>query len=134
MPPLCSTVRILRVQSRMRTEAPRMSDSSDVSCRLGRKRRRVLLLAWLTLLPLSTPLPVIWQRRDIFGAPWSDREARLIADRSQGVKAVTSRPREAAAIQTPPPLAGEGVGPARRNQHNASMRACYGTQSKKVLA
>jgi hypothetical protein len=47
-----------------------------------------LLLAWLTLLPLSTPLPVIWQRRDIFGAPWSDREARLIADRGQGVKAV----------------------------------------------
>jgi hypothetical protein len=23
------------------------------------------LLAWLTLLPVSTPLPVIWQRRDM---------------------------------------------------------------------
>jgi hypothetical protein len=29
---------------------------------LGRKRRRVLLWAWLTLLPANTPLPVIAQR------------------------------------------------------------------------
>src|SRR5579883_1762994 len=71
MPPLCSTVRIARVESRIRTASPRVSDSIDVSCRLGRKRRRVLLLAWLTLLPVRTPLPVIWQRRDIAKKPRS---------------------------------------------------------------
>ena len=38
---------------------PSASESSDVVCRLGRKRRLVLLLAWLTLLPTCTPLPVI---------------------------------------------------------------------------
>src|SRR4051794_36302888 len=67
MPPFCSMVRIARVQSRIRTDCPRTSDSSEASWRLGRKRRRVRLLAWLTLLPVSTPLPVIWQRRDIAG-------------------------------------------------------------------
>src|SRR5690606_32220672 len=35
------------------------------SCRLGRKRRRVLLFACETLLPVCTPLPVTWQTRDI---------------------------------------------------------------------
>src|SRR5690606_17856629 len=35
------------------------------SCRLGRKRRRVLLLACETLLPVCTPLPVTWHTRDI---------------------------------------------------------------------
>src|SRR5215471_11010944 len=65
MPPLRSTVRIARVESRSRTSEPRISESSELSWRLGRKRRRVLLLAWLTLLPVSTPLPVISQRRDI---------------------------------------------------------------------
>ena len=34
-------------------------------CRFGRNRRRVLLLAWLTLLPVSTPLRVRMQRRAI---------------------------------------------------------------------
>ena len=67
MPPLYSMVRIARVDSRMRTCTPRTSDSSEVSCRFGRNLRRVRLLAWLTLLPVSTPLPVIWQRRDIVG-------------------------------------------------------------------
>src|ERR1039458_3224729 len=71
MPPLCSMVRMARVHRRRRTDEPSASDSSEVSCRLGRKRRRVLLLAWLTLLPACTPLPVISQRRDIFGNPWA---------------------------------------------------------------
>src|SRR5271165_1188033 len=75
MPPLCSTVRIARVDRRRRTDAPSTSDSREVSCRLGRKRRRVLLLAWLTLLPVSTPLPVISQRRDIRGHPWASEGA-----------------------------------------------------------
>src|ERR1700760_2823383 len=73
IPPLCSTVRIARVDSRMRTSCPRVSDNNDATCRFGRKRRRVLLLAWLTLLPDKTPLPVISQRRDI--APNSSRHS-----------------------------------------------------------
>src|SRR3954453_16429163 len=40
MPPLCSTVRMARVDRRMRTGWPRMSDSIEVTCRLGRKRGR----------------------------------------------------------------------------------------------
>src|SRR5690606_35647689 len=36
------------------------------SCRFGRKRRRVLLLACETLLPVCTPLPVTWHTRDMF--------------------------------------------------------------------
>ena len=62
---LGTPIRMRLTTRAIRTAMPRMSDNSDVSCRLGRKRRRVRLLAWLTLLPLSTPLPVIWQRRDI---------------------------------------------------------------------
>src|SRR6476619_6273194 len=46
------------------------------SCRLGRKRRRVLLLACETLLPVCTRLPDTWHTRDIdaprivFCRPW----------------------------------------------------------------
>src|SRR3954454_10397448 len=95
MPPLCSTVRMPRVDRRMRTSCPRLSDSSDVTWRFGRKRRRVLLLAWLTLLPLRTPLPVISQRRDIAlnpqyrleGAGYGDtgggRQGRPVGNRAQ---------------------------------------------------
>ena len=45
---------------------------------VGRKRRRLLLLAWLTLLPASTPLPEIMQRRDIVRIP------RRLAQKSAG--------------------------------------------------
>ena len=34
------------------------SDNSEIVCRLGRKRRFVLTLEWLTLWPTWTPLPV----------------------------------------------------------------------------
>src|SRR6056297_1729460 len=46
---------------------PRFSDSdcSVTSFRFGRKRRLVLLLAWLTLLPVIGPFPVSSQRRDM---------------------------------------------------------------------
>src|SRR4051795_3568593 len=43
----------------MRTACPSASESSEVTWRFGRKRRLVLLLAWLTLWPTWTPLPVI---------------------------------------------------------------------------
>src|SRR5690242_7013105 len=78
-------VRIARVESRMRT-APSASDSTDVFCRLGRKRRRVRLLAWLTLLPASTVLPVISQRRDIGGGTSCSTKWRLMAERGRRVK------------------------------------------------
>src|ERR1700689_4837420 len=58
-------VRMARVDRRRRKDWPSASDNSEVTWRLGKNRRRVLLLAWLTLLPLNTPLPVISQRRDI---------------------------------------------------------------------
>src|ERR1039457_2298986 len=95
MPPLCSMVRMARVHRRRRTAEPSASDSSEVSCRLGRKRRRVLLLAWLTLLPASTPLPVISQRRDMSGTSGC-RKARVMANGAGGVK----QRRWAAAILT----------------------------------
>src|SRR5882757_6793524 len=56
-------VRMPLVLRRIRTDTPRTSETSEVVCRFGRNRRRVLFLAWLTLLPLITPLPVTWQRR-----------------------------------------------------------------------
>src|SRR5262245_29009570 len=43
------------------------SEISDTLSRLGRKRRRVRLSAWLTVLPVITPLPVSSQRRAIVG-------------------------------------------------------------------
>src|SRR5580658_6802632 len=62
-------VRMARVDRRRRKDWPSASDNSEVTWRLGRNRRRVLLLAWLTLLPLNTPFPVISQRRDILELP-----------------------------------------------------------------
>ena len=41
------------------------SKKSETTCKLGKKRRRVLLLAWLTLLPLITPVPEISHFLDI---------------------------------------------------------------------
>ena len=51
----------------MRSFTVRLSASeiSDTLTRLGRNRRRVRLIAWLTVLPLITPLPVSSQRRAI---------------------------------------------------------------------
>src|SRR5665213_2424812 len=57
-------VRIALVDRRSRT-VPSASDRIEASCRFGMNRRLVLLLAWLTLLPTSTPLPVMTHRRAI---------------------------------------------------------------------
>ncbi len=46
-----------RVQTRTRRTVP--ATRARTRWRLGRKRRRVLLLAWLTLLPVVGPLPQI---------------------------------------------------------------------------
>src|SRR5882757_11378649 len=63
MPPLCSMVFMPRGVSRRRTVWPSASDRTEPTCRLDMNRRRVLLLAWLTLLPYWTALPDRAQRR-----------------------------------------------------------------------
>src|SRR5258708_39853661 len=57
MPPSYSIVRIAAAERRSRT-GPSTSDNTEVVCKLGRKRRFVLTLEWLTLWPTWTPLPV----------------------------------------------------------------------------
>src|ERR1043166_6935679 len=67
MPPLNSIVRIAAAESRSRT-GPSTSDNTEIVCKLGRKRRFVLMLEWLTLWPTWTPLPVtghLHARREI---------------------------------------------------------------------
>src|SRR5258708_17315761 len=63
MPPLCSIVFMPRGVRRRRTVWPSASDRTEPTCRLDMNRRRVLLLAWLTLLPYCTALPDRAQRR-----------------------------------------------------------------------
>ena len=60
---------VVREATRRRTIWPSASERTEVSCRLGRYRRRVLLFAWLTLLPVCTPFPVMLQRRDMIDLP-----------------------------------------------------------------
>src|SRR5207248_11444604 len=64
MPPLCSIVRIAAALIRSGI-APSTSESTETYCKLGRKRRFVLILEWLTLCPTWTPLPVITHFRAI---------------------------------------------------------------------
>ncbi len=59
-------------------------------CRLGKKRRRVLLCAWETLLPEMGRFPVTWHTRDMAVVSVSDavnlywaREHTRIVDRVQ---------------------------------------------------
>src|SRR5690606_40152551 len=63
--PFLSMVRMAAVETRSFTQRFSLATQNRRSCRFGRKRRRVLLLAWETLLPVCTPLPVTWQTRDI---------------------------------------------------------------------
>src|SRR3990170_804478 len=62
-PPRCSTERRACALMVIRTRFFSASLSSVTLQRLGRKRRLVRRLAWLTLLPVSTALPVSSQRR-----------------------------------------------------------------------
>src|SRR5881227_4050378 len=60
--PRFSRVRIPLVVSRRVTQRFSVSTQKRCVCRLGRKRRRFLLLAWETRLPAAGFLPVISQR------------------------------------------------------------------------
>ena len=64
-PPRCSTERRACELIFRFTEEPSASLIRVTWLRLGRNRRRVLLFAWLTLLPVWTALPVNSQRRAI---------------------------------------------------------------------
>jgi hypothetical protein len=112
-PPLKSIVRCADVVKRKRTISPNVSLKSDVVCTFGRKRRRVLLWAWLTLFPVRTPLPVIMQRRDIdrllFHVP-----SRVAVGQARSCKRVIG-PRQGASLYYVP-----------RNTANISLAALPG--------
>src|SRR5262245_16392413 len=61
--PFFSMVRRPRVETRRLTQRRSASSQKRWVCRLGRKRRRFLLLAWETRLPTATLLPVTSQTR-----------------------------------------------------------------------
>src|ERR1700732_538183 len=63
--PRFSTVRMPLVVSRRLTQRLSVSTQKRCVCRFGRKRRRVLLLAWETRFPTAGFLPVTSQTRDI---------------------------------------------------------------------
>src|SRR6478609_4646542 len=63
--PFLSMVRSACAETFSFTQRFSLATQKRRSCRLGRKRRRVLLLACETLLPVCTPLPVTWHTRDI---------------------------------------------------------------------
>ena len=73
--PFLSIIRIPLVETRSFTQ--RFSDSTQnlCACKLGRKRRRVLLFACDTLFPETGFLPVTWHIRDMVN---SVIEARLL--------------------------------------------------------
>src|SRR5690606_18810661 len=61
--PTLSMVRRAWVDTRRRTQRFSLSTQKRRDCRLGRKRRLVLLLACETWLPTIGPLPVTWHTR-----------------------------------------------------------------------
>src|SRR2546430_16100549 len=63
--PRFSTVRMPLVVSRRVTQRFSVSTQKRCVCRLGRNRRRFLLLAWEALFPTPGFLPVTSQTRDI---------------------------------------------------------------------
>src|SRR5713226_8183213 len=91
MPPLCSMVFMPRGVIRRRTVWPSASDRTEPTCRLDMNRRRVLLLAWLTLFRTGRLCPTgrndgAW-RYPLKNDPAGRREGRLFTGRrgaSQG--------------------------------------------------
>src|SRR5690606_22832150 len=61
--PFLSIVRMALVETRRRTQRFSLSTQNRRDCRLGKKRRLVLLFACETLLPTIGPLPVTWHTR-----------------------------------------------------------------------
>src|SRR5690606_18752430 len=63
--PFLSIVRSAALDTRSRIQRFSLSLQKRRFCRLGRKRRLVLLFAWETLFPTIGALPVTWQTRAI---------------------------------------------------------------------
>jgi hypothetical protein len=53
------------VDTRKLTKRLSVSSQNRCVCKFGRKRRRLRLFAWDTVLPVLGPLPVTWQTRDM---------------------------------------------------------------------
>src|SRR5690606_12137437 len=64
-----SMMRIPLVALRRRTKRFSLSTQKRRCCRLGRKRRLVLIWEWETLFPTAGPFPVTWQTLDIDLSP-----------------------------------------------------------------
>src|ERR1700730_1123905 len=113
MPPLYSIVRIAAAERRIRT-GPSTSDNTEIVCRLGRKRRFVLTLEWLTLWPTWTPLPVMGHFRAM-GTSLSDadhqtRRAACPIRNWATRRRFLGRPPPGARAPRAPPLPGPGGG------------------------
>src|SRR5215469_6333460 len=61
--PFLSIVRRAWLETRSFTQRFSLGTQNRRSCRFGNQRRRVLLLACETLLPVCTPFPVTWHTR-----------------------------------------------------------------------
>src|SRR5690606_13277817 len=68
--PFLSIVRMAFAVTRRRTQRFSLSTQHRRACRLGRKRRLVLLFACETLLPTIGPLPVTWHTRAMDAPLW----------------------------------------------------------------
>src|SRR3546814_9529314 len=85
--PFLSMVRMAAAETRSFTQRFSLATQKRRSCRLGRKRRRVLLLACETLLPVCTPLPVTWHTRDI-----THLDRSVVGPRSPGTLGPAGQP------------------------------------------
>src|SRR6185437_7923251 len=68
--PFLSMVRRALPDTRSFTQRFSLATQNRRSCRLGSQRRRVLLLACETLLPVVAPLPVTWHTRAMAFSSW----------------------------------------------------------------
>src|SRR5262245_50385082 len=110
------------------------SEVSVTLTRFGRKRRLVLLLAWLTLWPLWTALPVSSHSRDIFHVPYRSKLEPKRYARNVLARGILRRPygKSRASIVT---FAGSvKPGGGRLDFHKAAELRPYGTKLKRFEA
>src|SRR6202008_1319430 len=135
--PFFSMVRRPRVETRRLTQRRSASSQKRCVCRLGRKRRRFLLLAWDTRLPTATLLPVTSQTRLIkyptnqlvnvrmTGVPAIQRAAFIPAGPAQGNRAWCRGRKVGKAVSV---RAGRGreesALPTLLPRHHGSVRGC----------
>src|SRR6185369_8221683 len=86
------TERSAFAEMRSRTLRFSVSEISVTLTRFGRNLRLVLLLAWLTLLPRSTALPVSSHSRDIFDVPSISLVAQSSVPHNLSARGILRRP------------------------------------------